>query len=420
MCGLTALVGTDIEQSHVLGFQKLAQLSALRGQDSVGFFDFHLTPTRNEKECRYYKELGSAGLYFGEGGRWDNSFYWNRYFNKKGNFNAPVVMVAHARAATKGAVEKKNAHPFLQGSILGVHNGTIHTPFEGREKFDTDSEALFAYMNEHGEEKGLNMVNQLWSAAYALMWVNLKDRTFNIARNQERSLYFTKHKWKDVCFLSSDRLFLQAVVQYISQDFAEPAMVPKEEWVVFELNKRNLLGTQETVQIKKREPVVPPNNNTTTTQGQSGIPFPRGPHSAVTTSKNEGNAGSTQNSGTSNTPIWDATDVLADELTEEDVPYRVRIHDGYNNGANGYEIRPGSFKSFQDYSKILAAGCECCGYKPFSYEETYIFKDEVTLLCKSCGNNIDAVRIVAEDVKTKLDAVAIHVENKSDNPVTCH
>ncbi len=416
MCGLTALIGTDIEQSHVLGFQKLAQLSALRGQDSVGFFDFHLTPTRNEKECRYYKELGSAGLYFGEGGRWDNSFYWNRYFNKKNQFNAPVVMVAHARAATKGAIEKKNAHPFHQGDILGVHNGTIHTPFENRDKFDTDSEALFAYMNEHGEEKGLTMVNQLWSAAYALMWINLKERTFNIARNQDRTLFFTKHKYKDVCFLSSDKLFLQAVVQYISKDFAEPSMVPKEDWYIFELNKRNLLGAQEIVKIKPRPPFVTQNAALT---GQSVVPFPA-TNSQTQNSNSAGNAGSTQTSGENKTPIWDATDVLADELTEEDVPHRLRIHDDYNNGANGYEVRPGVYKTFQEVSKLLSYGCECCGHKPFSYEECYFFKDEVTFLCRSCGNNIDAVRTVAEDVKNKLDAIAIHIENKTTNPVTCH
>lgn len=415
MCGLTALIGTDISQADVLGFQKLAQLSSLRGQDSVGFYDYHLSPKHNEKECRYYKELGSAGLYFAEGGRWDNSFYWNRYFAKKNIFNAPVVLVAHARAATKGAVEKKNAHPFHQGNILGVHNGTIHTHFEGRDKFETDSEALFAYMNEHGEQKGLDMVNQLWSAAYALMWINLKERTFNIARNSDRTLYYMKHKHKDACFLSSDKLFLAAVLQYIGKDFDEPQMVPKEEWVVFELKKRNLLKTQEIVKIKGLQ----------TYQGnQSVIPFPRDRDSANQNSNNGGNAGSTQNSGQSKTPIWDTAEILVDQLTEEDVPHRLRISENFaGNGGACYEIRPDVTKTFQEISKILENGCECCGHKPFSYEETYFFKDEVTFLCKACGNNIDAVRIVAEDVKNKLDAVAA-VDNKAVDETTtdvvCH
>lgn len=420
MCGLTALIGTDIEQVHVLAFQKLAQLSALRGQDSVGFFDFHLRPARNEKECRYYKELGSAGLYFGEGGRWDNSFYWNRYFTKKNVFNAPVVMVAHARAATKGAVEKKNAHPFHRGDILGVHNGTIHNTFENREKFDTDSEALFAYMNANGEAKGLDMVNQLWSAAYALLWVNLKERTFNIARSQERTLFYTKHKHKDVAFLSSDKLFLQAVLQYISKDFEEVLLLPKEEWFVFSLNRKDLLSTQETVKIKARTHVVVPSHDNAN-KGQSGGFFPRVVGAQTTNSNNVGNAGSTQNSGGNKSPIWDVTDVLADELTEEDVPYRMRIYDRIVNDANVYEVRPGVNKTFQEATKLLSAGCECCATKPHTYEEVYFFKDETTFLCGSCGNNIDAVRTVAEDVKNRLEAIEIRTQNNITNiDVTCH
>ena len=82
MCGLTGLIGTDITAGDVLAFQKLAQLSSLRGQDSVGFFDFHLAPPRNEKPIRYYKETGSAGLYFGEGGRWDANFYCYNHNHK--------------------------------------------------------------------------------------------------------------------------------------------------------------------------------------------------------------------------------------------------------------------------------------------------------------------------------------------------
>lgn len=409
MCGLTALVGTDIRAEDILAFQKLAQLSALRGQDSVGFFDFHLAPPRNEKPIRYYKETGSAGLYFGEGGRWDANFYWPRYHTKKGAFNAPVVLVAHARAATKGEVNKKNAHPFVCGDLIGVHNGTIHPDFEGRKEYDTDSEALYAYMAKHGEQNGLNMVNKMYNAAYALMWINLKERTFNIARNDQRTLYFSVHKHRDVCFLSSDRLFLKAVIQYIDKNYEDPAPVVAEEWFVFELNKKNVLRTRETVKIQpKINTYTPP--PATTQQGQSVVPFPRHePPSQSTNSNSAGDSGKNQTSGKNKSTTWEAHDILADELSEEDVPFRVKIHE-FLTGAP-YEIRDKVYKNFRDYTRILTAGCECCGHKPHTYEGSYVFKDEVTFLCDTCAANIDCVRIVAEDVRDKMEAVSL-VDNK--------
>lgn len=422
MCGLTGLIGTDITAVDVLAFQKLAQLSSLRGQDSVGFFDFHLAPPRNEKPIRYYKETGSAGLYFGEGGRWDSNFYWPRYHTKKNAFNAPIALVAHARAATKGEISKKNAHPFVCGDLIGVHNGTIHPDFDGRKNFDTDSEALYACMAEKGEKQGLDMVNKLYNAAYALMWINMKERTFNIARNDQRTLYYSIHKHRDVCFLSSDKLFLKAVLQYIAKEYEEPVLVTNEEWHVFELGRKSILKTRDTIQLEKKW---------TANSGQSVVPFHRGSHQ---TKSNEGeHSGKTQNSGKTTTPLWEISDVVADELTEEDVPFRVKIHEFFPD--KPYEIREGVFKNFRDYTQILTGGCECCGDKPHTYMENYVFKDEVTYLCASCGTNIDCVRIVAEAVRDKMKAVEI-VDNKpaeekpkeekvvydplSDQVVTCH
>lgn len=392
MCGLTALIGTDINTADILGFQKLSQLSALRGQDSVGYFDFHLNPPNGEKEIKYYKEVGSSGLYFAEGGRWDHSFYWSRYLTKKGVFKPPVVLVAHARAATKGEVTKKNAHPFVAGNLLGVHNGTIHTQFEGRNDFETDSEALYNYMNKHGEQSGLDMVNQLFNAAYALLWVNMKEKTFNIARNMERPLYFTKHKHRDVCFLSSDKDFLNAVIPYVNKDMHPPAMVPRGEWIIFDINKRDMLRTQETSVIKERATV-----------SQSVLPFPR-QDSQTKNASGGSTSGTTPTSGGTKTPTWNDTDVLCNELTEEDVPFRVKIKQNLTD-PKPYEVREGVCLDFKEFRNRLDCGCQICNTRPFTHDTMYFFKDAHTFLCGPCGNDIDAVRLIAEDVSTKVAAL---------------
>jgi len=406
MCGLTALFGTDITRTDILGFQKLAQLSALRGQDSVGFYDYHLAPPRNEKHCRFYKELGSAGLYFGEGGRWDQNFYFNRYFTKKDVYNPPVVLVAHARAATKGAVSKANAHPFYVGDILGVHNGTIHSHFEDRDKFETDSEALFSYMAKHGEQKGLDMVNSLFHAAYALMWVNLKEKTFNIARNADRTLYYSRHRTKDICFLSSDRDFLVAVCSYVNKELEQPKIVPTEQWIVFELDRGNILKTEENVQIKNN-PVIPVQSDGFF-RGESSV-YP------LQSWRRDANSGQNNNSGKSNKTTWEASDVLMDDLTEEDVPSLVKIHEHAAN--HPYEIRPGIRVDFSDYQKILNCGCAGCRDKPFSYLPAYVFKDKKTFLCETCASDIDCVRITAEDVKFQMDKQKTQQEQKIEEVI---
>src|SRR3546814_19849994 len=37
-----------------------------------------------------------------------------------------LMLFGHNRAATKGAVNQENAHPFNHGDIVGCHNGTLY------------------------------------------------------------------------------------------------------------------------------------------------------------------------------------------------------------------------------------------------------------------------------------------------------
>jgi glutamine amidotransferase len=71
----------------------------------------------------------------------------------------PNVLIAHARAASKGKATIQNAHPFVVGKTVLAHNGTVQglEPPPGREpKGESDSEVLALILAERlGQERDL-------------------------------------------------------------------------------------------------------------------------------------------------------------------------------------------------------------------------------------------------------------------------
>lgn len=97
------------------------------------------------------------------------------------------AVIGHNRAATKGAVNKENAHPFHVGSIVGAHNGTLHSMkhLPDFEMFDNDSHCLFNAINDLG-------IKDAWArmeGAAAITWWDQDERTINFARNSLRPLF---------------------------------------------------------------------------------------------------------------------------------------------------------------------------------------------------------------------------------------
>lgn len=78
---------------------------------------------------------------------------------------AGVVLVAHVRARTVGAVSAANTHPFLRDGWVFAHNGTVSdvdhlqsrtsSERQREREGETDSEMLFAYLLSRLDECGL-------------------------------------------------------------------------------------------------------------------------------------------------------------------------------------------------------------------------------------------------------------------------
>jgi len=70
---------------------------------------------------------------------------------------APNILIAHARALSKGAATIPNTHPFIIDGIVLGHNGTVKdVKFQTRHvvKGETDSERLLARLADRAEESG--------------------------------------------------------------------------------------------------------------------------------------------------------------------------------------------------------------------------------------------------------------------------
>lgn len=168
MCGLVGVVG-HIDNKAEKMFQNMLRLDTMRGSDSTGIFS-HGFSGHN----KIIKEVGTP---------WDLEGYkmWDVFFA-----GWHKVLMGHNRSATKGKVNRENAHPFEFNDVVGAHNGTLRSThnLEDHLRFDVDSEALFNHLDKHGVEETLKIVN----GAFALSWFNKKDKTFHLVRNNERPL----------------------------------------------------------------------------------------------------------------------------------------------------------------------------------------------------------------------------------------
>lgn len=94
-------------------------------------------------------------------------------------------LVGHNRAATKGNCVWKNTHPFTEGHITLMHNGTLWDHDNLDKTREVDSHAICSHMSQFGAEKTLEEID----GAFALIWVDEKELTVNLARNDERPLH---------------------------------------------------------------------------------------------------------------------------------------------------------------------------------------------------------------------------------------
>lgn len=179
MCGLAGGMSSTLSSGELNKIKMLMVLSTFRGMYGSGAIVVHpgKKKTLGLSVCR--TECCAAELIC------DTSFV-------TAIANSPKIVVAHARAPTKGGNELANVHPHRTGHITGVHNGTMWQVMGQKIDDDkSDSAAIFAAIAEHGVEAFMKESR----GAYSLVWTDTKEGTLNFLRNEQRPLVFANVGW---------------------------------------------------------------------------------------------------------------------------------------------------------------------------------------------------------------------------------
>ena len=192
MCGIVGYITTKdklyrAEKQHFLRFA--LALDTLRGNDSTGLMVVHgkSSPVVNKTTM--------------PGDRWVHSKQF------KDRYVDGWCAVGHNRASTVGASTLKNAHPFQDGPITLVHNGTLWGGGHGLPKYnkalEVDSAQIAHNFAEHDPEDAKSVIEEI-DGSYCIVWYDERDQSLNMCRNHERPMSFTVNKDKDVMWFMSD------------------------------------------------------------------------------------------------------------------------------------------------------------------------------------------------------------------------
>lgn len=173
MCGIVAVIAkkeTGLFNKHTKAFEEMLFADQLRGKDGTGIFW-----ANKKKEVFFRKQASDA-----------SEFISTKMFSDAITkvFQEGLFVVGHNRAATKGSHTWKNTHPFHQGDITLIHNGTLHSHKELDKNVDVDSHAICTHMAANGYEETLKNVD----GAFALVWYNKSEGKLHLARNLQRPL----------------------------------------------------------------------------------------------------------------------------------------------------------------------------------------------------------------------------------------
>lgn len=233
MCGLVAIISKNKSgfafKDKTIFLQMLIS-DMFRGMDSTGCYGINKYGNLN-----MIKDASHASLFI-------NKKEANIFFN---DFISDYhIVVGHNRKATMGATISENAHPFIEGNICLVHNGTLQNHYKLANR-TVDSNAIAAHINEHGYKSMLKNIE----GAYALIWYNAEEKTLYFTRNAERPLHLVETAEK--IYLASEAKMLDWILDRNDINKITIQNVPTDKVFKFNLETRKLEAESKP---KKAEP----------------------------------------------------------------------------------------------------------------------------------------------------------------------
>lgn len=330
MCGLSGVISNWLSGAEIERFKELMLFSNLRGMSGAGV----ISVGKNQEVC-YNKTLGN-GI----------DVCNTKDFDELTSTSfRPSILIGHTRWPTKGGVTIDMTHPHEEGHIIGVHNGTMDTVMgESTPASKSDSALLYKAIAEHGVDAAINNS----CGAYALMWTDEKNKTFNILRNGKRTLYYGLTEDKKTIYFSSEAGFLHLMFTRANMKNYTVKSVPENQLHSFKLNVEDPLKEHEIREVKgsevpARTPFLQGGGVWT---GQTGF-IPTHPGLSGT----KGGAGN---------PVVPFLQRASPKNNVESKPKRGR-QDGEAQGFTYRETQQGYFVTSQMYQSLLNQGCAWCG-----------------------------------------------------------
>lgn len=208
MCGIVGF----ITEEKAIGaaerkkfFVNALRAGVVRGDDGTGIF---MVPHDLEGPADWCKVGGNAEHFLSDKHTISRLGY-------KEDFETYRSVIGHNRSATVGSVSTANAHPFQEGPITLVHNGTLNsmhglpTPKHKAKGADVDSHVI---THNLATASVADVVKEL-DGAYALVWHDARDQSVNLLRNDRRPLHLMLLKYHKTIVLASEAEMLHWLVE---------------------------------------------------------------------------------------------------------------------------------------------------------------------------------------------------------------
>ena len=183
MCGIFGMTGPFATTANDDKFIKNATIAgAVRGLDGTGLV---MIANKGDEPVTYIKRAMSGGQFVNE--VFDPTYALS---------NTVHSVIGHNRAATIGAISDHTSHPFNEGGVIGVHNGTLRgdwkADLEVSKKCDVDSRGLYRAI----AARGIDWTIDKMKGAAALVWCEVESKRVFVYRNSERPLHYVESNGK--------------------------------------------------------------------------------------------------------------------------------------------------------------------------------------------------------------------------------
>lgn len=219
MCGIVAGIGRP-DQKMFDTVENLLAADIIRGRDSTGVFLLNKGRDGTEivKDVLFPLELMRLPRY-------------KRLITSNGA-TSPVI-VGHNRAATKGKVTPRAAHPYRYNHITMVHNGTLDSDVDTKEPkapvFQTDSESICYAI----AQKGIKWTwENLYGAAALVWWDAIQGKLFCVTNGKRplNVIYCNNRQW---AFIASEKDILRTTAKRAGYDIEDNCLYFFKEHELF-------------------------------------------------------------------------------------------------------------------------------------------------------------------------------------------